>query len=94
MRLLMDWPLPSNVGVLPTLLQELKERMYVFQFLASESDGGGGAPSKEEYLRQLCRNIANTMYRPDPVSTAFKSVLCYMSNEPDLSESSTEHCQL
>ena len=91
MLLLMDWSHPSNAAVLPTLLQELKERMYVFQFLTSESDGGGGsAPSKEEYLRQLCRNIANTMYRPDPVSAAFKSVLCYVCPTNQI-ESSTGH---
>ena len=39
--------------------------MFVFQFISSDCDGGG-LPNKEEYLRQLCRNIANTMYRPDP----------------------------
>ena len=39
--------------------------MFVFQFISSDCDNGG-LPNKEEYLRQLCRNIANTMYRPDP----------------------------
>jgi hypothetical protein len=36
--------------------------MFVFQFVTSDD----GKASKEEFLRQLCRNVANTMYRPDP----------------------------
>ncbi len=36
--------------------------MFVFQYLGSDD----GALSKEDFLRLLCRHVANTMYRPDP----------------------------
>ncbi len=41
--------------------QELKERMFVFQLVSDEM-------SKAEFLRTLCRNVANAMYRQDPDS--------------------------
>lgn len=41
-------------------LQELKERMFVFQ-IVNESD-----TDKLAFLRYLCRNIAHAVYRPDP----------------------------
>ena len=40
--------------------QELKERMFVLQ-IVNENEG-----DKNIFLKNLCRNIANTMYRPDP----------------------------
>ena len=42
------------------LNQELKERMFVLQ-IVNDMEG-----EKLTFLKNLCRNIANTMYRPDP----------------------------
>ena len=39
--------------------EDFKESMYVFQMVSDDI-------SKEEFLKSLCRNIANTMYRQDP----------------------------
>ena len=39
--------------------QELKERMFVFQIVSEDVD-------KKSFLRNLCRNVASTMCRPDP----------------------------
>ena len=40
--------------------QELKERMFVLQ-IVNDMEG-----EKAAFLKNLCRNIANTMFRNDP----------------------------
>ena len=40
--------------------QELKERMFVLQ-IVNDMEG-----EKSAFLKNLCRNIANTMFRNDP----------------------------
>ncbi len=41
-------------------LQELKERMFVLQIVSCDEHA-----DKLSFLKQLCRQIANTMCRPD-----------------------------
>lgn len=40
--------------------------MFVFQLVPSEHNSNYSVQSKSEFLRLLCRNIANTMYRQEP----------------------------
>ncbi|XP_059082195.1 protein ECT2-like [Tigriopus californicus] len=49
--------------------EELKERMYVFQIVSDDM-------RKTDFLKVLCRNVANTMYRPDPDTYLVKMRSC------------------
>jgi hypothetical protein len=60
----------SLVALICRLTADLRERMYVLQLMVESNE------EKMQFLRLLCRHVANTRCRPDPEELIAKMAAC------------------